>query len=71
MYGTADRINTAREVALDFCENKLISFGSETTPTVTCNPPSTYLTVSARYHYTGLLSFPHVSIPAQTIMMLE
>jgi Flp pilus assembly protein TadG len=75
----ANRTNTiikssASTAVTNACQNRLISFGTGMTPTVTTNADpisDKILAVSASVNYTGLYVFSGFLISAQTSMRLE
>ncbi|MEI8032675.1 MAG: TadE/TadG family type IV pilus assembly protein [Chlorobiaceae bacterium] len=71
---SASSKSSAIAAATTACQNSLISFGGGMNPAVTTNAdPVTdnFITVTAKYNYTGLYVFSGLLISAQTSMRLE
>ncbi|MBN1929462.1 MAG: pilus assembly protein [Chlorobiaceae bacterium] len=64
-------VTIAQTAALQACQNNLISFGGDMTPTVTATISGDIMTVTASGNYTGLYIFPDIAIPAETSMRVE
>ncbi len=69
-----DIINSATAAASQVCQNNLISFGENMTPTITPVISGDILTVTANVNYTGIFiiwDFSDLFISARTSMRIE
>lgn len=67
----ADIRNRASSVALQVCQDNLISFGPSMTPSVTPVISGDTLTVTASGNYSGVFIFSDMAISAETSMRIE